>query len=199
MQPADRVGIDERRCLERTCTQRDVDLIAALFGDGLETVLGHLLDQPCDRIGNITRSESTASTGTTTDFDRRLPGADDLGQHQAQSLVRPGHPPPTVGRCVDRVAQSGATPSDRGRGRLDDEAGLDELGEMLPDGIVVKTEMLGELGNLDGPRRVGDVPEEFVTSWIAERGEPGSAACSSSADRARHGQDQQQEHDSSHQ
>ena len=40
---------------------------------------------------------------------------------------------------------------------------------MLPDGIVVKTEMLGELGNLDGPRRVGDVPEEFVTSWIAER------------------------------
>ena len=69
---------------------------------------------------------------------------------------------------------------------------------MLPDGIVVKTEMLGELGNLDGPRRVGDVPEEFVTSWIAER-EPGSAACSSSADRARHGQDQQQEHDSSHQ
>ena len=50
MQPADRVGIDERRCLERTHSQRDVDLIAALFGDGLETVLGHLLDQPCDRI-----------------------------------------------------------------------------------------------------------------------------------------------------
>ena len=40
---------------------------------------------------------------------------------------------------------------------------------MLADRIVVKTQMLGELRNLDGLRRTGDVPKELVTRWITER------------------------------
>ncbi|MEP7115858.1 MAG: hypothetical protein ABI862_21515 [Ilumatobacteraceae bacterium] len=39
---------------------------------------------------------------------------------------------------------------------------------MLTDRIVVKSEMLGQLGDINRPRRVGDVPKEFVTRWITE-------------------------------
>jgi hypothetical protein len=39
---------------------------------------------------------------------------------------------------------------------------------MLPDGIVVEAEMLGELGNLDRPRFCGDVAEELMTRRITE-------------------------------
>ena len=83
MEPADRDGIDQRRCLERARSQRDVDLNATPFGDRLKAMLRHLLDEACERISNITRSEPGPSTGTTTNIDRRLPRTNDLGQQQA--------------------------------------------------------------------------------------------------------------------
>jgi hypothetical protein len=70
MQSTDGVGIDQRRRLERACSQLDIDLIAASFDDRLEAVLRHLVDQSCDRVSNVTRSEASATSGATTDIDR---------------------------------------------------------------------------------------------------------------------------------
>ena len=39
---------------------------------------------------------------------------------------------------------------------------------MLPDRIVVETQVCGELGDVDGSARVGDVAEDLVPRGVAE-------------------------------
>ena len=50
-----------------------------------------------------------------------------------------------------------------------DELGLHELAQVLADRVVVETEILRELGNVDGAFRIRDVAKDAVPSGITQR------------------------------
>ena len=56
-----------------------------------------------------------------------------------------------------------------GRGFFTDQFGVDQLGEVLPDGVVVQTETIGELGDVDRAVGVGQVTEDLMPRRMAER------------------------------
>ena len=70
---------------------------------------------------------------------------------------------------MNGVDEAGAAAALAGCGFLDHEIRIDELGEMLTDGIVVELEMLRELADVDGGIGVGEVAEDLVTGRIPER------------------------------
>lgn len=100
---------------------------------------------------------------------RAVTGADDLEQEPAQPLVRPGGVPVTFDGGVDLVHQPRSASPRSLRLRLDHQPSGDQLGEVLPDGVVVERELLVELGDPDRVSGASDVPEDRVARWVAKR------------------------------
>jgi len=156
VQTAHRLRVDQRRGDERAPPQHDLNLIPPSLGGRGEPVSLHGVDQAGDRISCVVWRGPSLETSTTADVDRRIPGPDDLRQQQRQTLVWTDGPPPALGGGVHRVDEAGPAPPDSWRRRLPHESSVDELGEMLTYRVVVKPEMLGQFGHVDGTRSVDD-------------------------------------------
>jgi hypothetical protein len=153
---------------------------------GFEPVTLHGLHQVRHRVAPTGRGDGRPCAETAPDLDRRIAAADDLRQHQGEPLVGTGDPPSALHRRVHRVTQSrSTTPDTRGR-RFRDETGLDELGEMLTDGVVMQSEMLGQLRHVDRAFRVGDVTEHRVSPSGRRARVPAAGARSPTAHHTHH-------------
>ena len=127
-----------------------------------------LLDEDVDRVVWFGGPETLATAGATADLDGGVTGPDDLGQPEREAFVGPGHTPTALRSWIEHVDQPrSATPRAR-RLLLDDQSGVHELGEMLTDGVVVESEVLGHLRNIHRPVGVGDVAEHAVARRVPQ-------------------------------
>ena len=102
-------------------------------------------------------------------FHRAVAAAEHLDEQEAQALVGPANPPSLVDRRMDLEQLPGPPPAPGRGGRPDHEAGLQQPGEVLPDGVVVEPEMIGELSDVDSLVGIGDVAEDAIPGGIAQR------------------------------
>jgi hypothetical protein len=61
---------------------------------------------------------------------------DHLGEQHAEPFVGAGHAPSPVGGRLDGVLELRSAAAPGGGGGFDDQAGIDELGQVLADGVV---------------------------------------------------------------
>jgi hypothetical protein len=162
------VGIGQRRCREGTGPEPDVHDLAALTHLRIEALACHLLHELVDGIPSWSRTRPEATPSTTPHFDWRVSGVDDFAQEQGESLIRASHPPAAVDGGRHEIQKPGSSTSCGRRRLLDDQIGVDQLGQMLADGVVVQTKVRGELGDVDGSARVGDVSEDGVARRVAK-------------------------------
>ena len=169
MNRAHRVGIGHRCRRERASPEHYLDAITASANDGIKTFAIHRIDDRRDWICIAARSGKPPTVcGTTPDLLGRISGSEHLAEKHAQTLVRTGDTPAALRSGVRAIVEPRAAAPRAWRVLLGHEIGVHELREVLSDRVVIEPEMLSELGNVDGPARVGHVSEDSVTSGVAE-------------------------------
>ena len=126
---------------------------------------GHVGDDIARRGGQTELAGSAA-----TDLCWAEPGGDDVGEQPAQPLIGAGGPTAPLPR--GRPLPKRCRPRRSGCRGLGDQAGGDQLGEVLADGVVVEGEPLRQLGDPHRLAGFADVPKIASTF-----GSPSARAC----------------------
>lgn len=169
MNRAHRVRIGERCRRERASPKHYLDAITGRANNGIKPFAIHRIDDERDWICIAARSGTPPTMcGATPDLLGRISGSEHLAEKQAQALVRAGDTPAALRRGVQAIVEPPASAPGTRRVVLGHEVSVHELREVLSDRVVIQPEMLSELGNVDGPARVGHVSEDCVASGVAE-------------------------------
>jgi len=152
---------------ERTGSEDDLQTFPTALNLRVEPQPRHGVGHPGEDLLRFTGRASELLRHPSTDGDRCVSGADDLGKQQTETFVGPHDPPSTLGARVDLIDQAGPTGPAPLNGRFDDEPGVDELGEVLADRVVVQPEVVRELCHIDRLAGVGQVPKHGMAGGIA--------------------------------
>jgi hypothetical protein len=168
VQRAHRVGMRTRDRCKGTVAKDDLRTMGTDPRIGTEALLRHDIGHVRNRAFGGVRRSCQLSADAAAELNRRFASVDHVGENPAQPLVRSDDAPLTFDAQVDLVDQTRPSASATPGGTAHDEARLDELGEVLPDRVVVETEVCGQFGDGDRSRCVSDVTKDLMTSRVAE-------------------------------
>jgi hypothetical protein len=169
VESTDRVGVGRGHLGKRTGTEDELEAIATLPHPRLEApATDRLAELVGDRTSRPTSRYRDAGSCPTTDVLRTRTGTEHLDEKLAQAFIGAARPPPPIGGRVGLEHERRATGPIGVMCALDDEASGDELGNMLPHGVMVESKSGSKFGDTDRTAGLDDETEDLVPGRVTE-------------------------------